>query len=160
MSILFTPKKLGPVEIQNRFIHSATYECMATETGHVTDELIRRYREIAKGGVGLVIPGYLYITPNGRAVKYQAGIHNDDVIGGLKELVDVVHDEGSKIALQVVHSGRQTTIRKTPLAPSGGSRDAVYMVKPKEMTEEEIWEVIKAFGAAASRGGRGTSINK
>ena len=163
MSILFTPKKLGPVEIQNRFIHSATCECMASENGHVTDELIRRYRKIAKGGVGLIIPGYLYITPNGRAVKYQTGIHNDDMIGGLKKLVDVVHDEGSKIAFQVVHSGRQTTVRKTPLAPSRGSRDAVYMVKPKEMTEEEIWEVIKAFGAAASRaseaGSDGIQIN-
>jgi len=157
MSILFTPKKLGAIEIRNRFIHSSTYECMATETGHVTDTLIRRYRKIAKGGVGLIIPGYLYITPEGRAVKYQTGIHNDDMIGGLKELVDAVHDEGGKIAFQLVHAGRQTMINRNPMAPSQGPRDAVYMVKPKEMTEEEIQEVIKAFGVAAFRANKAGS---
>jgi 2,4-dienoyl-CoA reductase-like NADH-dependent reductase (Old Yellow Enzyme family) len=65
-----------------------------------------------------------------------------------------VHDEGSKIAFQLSHSGRQTTkdcIMQTPIAPSKGPRDNIYMVKPREMTEEEIQEVIKAFGAAALR---------
>lgn len=154
MSALFTPKKIGEMEIQNRFVHSATYECMASDDGQVTDKLIRRYSKIAKGGAGLIIPGYLYITPNGRAVKYQTGIHNDDMIEGLKKLVDVVHDEGSKIAFQLVHSGRQTakdSIRQTPIAPSKGPKDNIYMVKPKEMTEEQIQEVIKAFGVAAFR---------
>lgn len=154
MSVLFTPKKIGEMEIKNRFVHSATYECMANDSGEVTDKLIKRYGQIAKGGAGLIIPGYLYIAPNGRAQKYQTGIHNDDMIEGLKKLVDVVHDEGSKIAFQLVHSGRQTSkdsMRQTPMAPSKGPRDMIYMVKPREMTEEEIEEVIKAFGVAAFR---------
>jgi len=154
MSVLFTPKKIGKMEIQNRFVHSATYECMADINGEVTDKLIKRYRRIVKGGVGLIIPGYLFIMPNGRAVHYQTGIYNDDMIEGLKKLVDVVHNEGGKIAFQLAHSGRQTTkdsIGQTPLAPSKGSMDSIYMVKPKEMMEEEIQEVISAFGAAAFR---------
>ena len=166
MSALFTPKKIGEMEIKNRFVHSATYECMASDDGQVTDKLIRRYSKIAKGGAGLIIPGYLYITPNGRAVQYQTGIQNDDMIEGLKKLVDVVHDEGNKIVFQLVHSGRQTTkdaIGQTPLAPSKGSRDNIYMVKYGEMTEEQIQEVIKAFGVAAIRaseaGADGVQIN-
>jgi 2,4-dienoyl-CoA reductase-like NADH-dependent reductase (Old Yellow Enzyme family) len=154
MPTLFTPKKIGKMEIENRFVHSATYECMADHNGKVTDKLIKRYKQIAKGGAGLIIPGYLYIMPNGRAMHYQTGIYNDDMIEGLKKLVDVVHNEGSKIAFQLAHSGRQTTkdkIGQTPLAPSRGPRDSIYMVKPKEMTEEEIHEVISAFGAAAFR---------
>ena len=154
MSALFTPKIIGEMEIKNRFVHSATYECMASDDGQVTDKLIRRYSKIAKGGAGLIIPGYLYITPNGRGEKYQTGIYNDDMIEGLKRLVDVVHDEGSKIVFQLVHSGRQTTkdsIGQTPLAPTKGSRGNIYMVKPKEMAEEEIQGVIKAFGIAAIR---------
>ena len=86
------------MEIQNRFVHSATYESMARNDGRVTDKLIGRYRKIAKGGAGLIIPGYLYVTTNGRAVKYQTGIHSDDMIEGLQRLVDVVQDEGSKIS--------------------------------------------------------------
>jgi len=50
MSIAFTPMKLGDMEVENRFVHSATYECMAQETGEVTDELVKRYRTLAKGG--------------------------------------------------------------------------------------------------------------
>ena len=142
------------MEIQNRFVHSATYECMADINGEVTDKLIKRYRQIVKGGVGLIIPGYLFIMPNGRAVHYQTGIYNDDMIEGLKKLVDAVHNEGGKIAFQLAHSGRQTTkdaIGQTPLAPSKGPMDSIYMVKPKEMMEEEIQEVISAFGTAAFR---------
>ena len=87
MFALFTPRKIGKMEIQNRFVHSATYECMASDNGEVTDKLIKRYTQIAKGGAGLIIPGYLYVSSNGQCTKYQTGIHNDDMIKGLKNLV-------------------------------------------------------------------------
>jgi len=154
MSKLFMPIKIGKMDIKNRFVHSATYECMASGEGKVTDKLIKRYAQIAKGGAGLIIPGYMFILPNGRAMKNQTGIHTDEMIEGLKSLVDAIHNEGSKVAFQIVHSGRQTSknsIGQTPLAPSKGPRDNIYMSKPKEMTENEISEIIKAFGAAASR---------
>jgi 2,4-dienoyl-CoA reductase-like NADH-dependent reductase (Old Yellow Enzyme family) len=157
MSNLFTSRKIGQKEIQNRFVHSATYECMASDNGEVTDTLVKRYSQIAKGGVGLIIPGYLYVMPTGKCTKQQIGIHNDDMIKGLKDLANVVHDQGSKIAFQLVHSGRQTTkeiIGQTPTGPSEGPRDNIYMVKPKEMREEEIQKIIKAFGAAALRAGK------
>ncbi len=57
MSNLFTTKMIGNIEIKNRFVHSATYECMADNNGEVTDKLIKRYSKLAKGGVGLIIPG-------------------------------------------------------------------------------------------------------
>lgn len=41
MPLVFTPHKIGDLEIKNRFVHSATYECMATATGEVIDELIK-----------------------------------------------------------------------------------------------------------------------
>ncbi|NNK85003.1 MAG: NADH:flavin oxidoreductase [Desulfobacterales bacterium] len=151
---LFTTKMIGDIEIKNRFVHSATYECMADNNGEVTDKLIKRYSKLAKGGAGLIIPGYCYVIPNGRAMNYQTGIHNDKMIAGLTKLVDVIHTEGSKIAFQLAHSGRQTTkdtIGQTQIAPSKGSMDTIYMAKPKEMKEKDIQEVIKAFGAAASR---------
>jgi 2,4-dienoyl-CoA reductase-like NADH-dependent reductase (Old Yellow Enzyme family) len=154
VSELFSPKKIGKKEIKNRFVHSATYESMASDNGAVTDKLIKRYNRLAKGGVGLIIPGYLFVMSNGRSMKFQTGIHNDNMIEGLKKLVEVVHGKGSKIAFQLAHSGRQTTkdtIGQTPISPSRGPRDNIYRVKPIEMTELEIQEIIKAFGAAAFR---------
>jgi 2,4-dienoyl-CoA reductase-like NADH-dependent reductase (Old Yellow Enzyme family) len=127
---------------------------MANDNGEVTGELKKRYRRIAKGGAGLIIPGYLFIMENGRSMPHQTGIHQDNMIDGLKALASEIHDNGSKVAFQIAHCGRQTSkkyIKQNPIAPSKGPRDTTYMVKPKEMTEEDIRIVIKAFGAAASR---------
>jgi 2,4-dienoyl-CoA reductase-like NADH-dependent reductase (Old Yellow Enzyme family) len=154
MSILFEPLNLGDVQIKNRFVQSATFESMATERGEVTDSLIRRYRKLAKGEVGLCIPGYMYVHPLGRAMKYQTGLHDDGMIPSLKRFTDAVHEEGGTIAFQLVHAGRQTTkqlIGQTPLGPSAKGRDPTYFVKPAVMTEEQIQESIHAFGQAARR---------
>ncbi|MGD9218785.1 MAG: NADH:flavin oxidoreductase [Desulfobacterales bacterium] len=154
MSLLFSPIKIGKVELPNRFLCSATYEVMAKETGEVSDELVKRYVKLAKGGVGLSVTGLMYVQSSGRGYKYQTGIHQDSMTDGLTELVDAVHQAGGKIAFQLAHSGRQTTkgmIGQTPLAPSSRGRDPLNFVKPKEMTETEILETIRAFGAAAKR---------
>ncbi len=82
MSALFTPINIGNVGIPNRFVTSATHECMAMETGEVSDELIKRYERLAKGGVGLAITGLMFVHTSGRGFKYQAGIHHDSMIQG------------------------------------------------------------------------------
>jgi 2,4-dienoyl-CoA reductase-like NADH-dependent reductase (Old Yellow Enzyme family) len=154
VSILFTPIDLGNVQVKNRFVQSATYEVMAKETGEVSDKLIKRYQRLAKGEVGLIIPGYMYVHPLGRSYKYQTGIHNDNMIPGLMKLVEAVHQEGGKIAFQLAHAGRQTTksmIGQTPLGPSSKGRNPITFVKPEEMSEDQIEEVIQAFGIAAGR---------
>lgn len=154
MSILFTPINLGNIQIKNRFIQSATYEVMAAETGEVSDKLIKRYQRLAKGEVGLIIPGYMYVHPLGRSYKHQTGIHNDAMIPGLRRLVETVHKEGAKIVFQLAHAGRQTTksmIGETPLGPSSSGRNPITFIKPKEMRADQIEEVIQAFALATNR---------
>ena len=48
---------------------------MATETGEVTDELIKMYTKLAKGDVGLIIPGYMFVHHRCRGMKYQTGTY-------------------------------------------------------------------------------------
>lgn len=154
MSILFSPIKIGSMEVANRFVQSATYEAMATENGEVTDELINRYSNLAKAGTGLIIPGYLYVHPLGRGMPKQTSIHRDEMIPGLKKLVEAVHQHGGRIALQLAHGGMQTSkaiIGQAPLAPSGGLRNPMTFDKCKEMTQAEIEETIYAFSQAARR---------
>ena len=154
MSVLFTPINLGNVQIKNRFIHSATYEVMSLETGEVSDKLVKRYQNLARGEVGLIIPGNMFVHPLGRAYLYHTGIHTDNMIPGLRKLVEAVHQEGGKIAFQLNHAGRQTTkalIGQIPLGPSGKGMDPVNFVKPKEMNSDQIQDVIRAFGYAAKR---------
>jgi 2,4-dienoyl-CoA reductase-like NADH-dependent reductase (Old Yellow Enzyme family) len=154
MSVLFEPIQLGNLHIKNRFVCSATYESMAQETGEVTEKIVKRYRNLAKGNVGLIITGYMYVHPLGRAFKYQTGIHRDEMIPGLKKVVQGVHKEGGKIVFQIAHAGRQTTknmVGQTPIGPSSIGRDPTHFVKPKRMEEKQIQEVIQAFRKAVRR---------
>jgi 2,4-dienoyl-CoA reductase-like NADH-dependent reductase (Old Yellow Enzyme family) len=152
--MLFKSKTIGDLKIDNRFVHSATYEAVSKETGEVSDELVKRYERLARGGVGLIITGHMFVSPEGRSKKYQTGIHTDDKIAGLKKLAATVHAENGKIIFQLNHAGQQTTrevIGRTPVGPSSKRRDPLYFVKPREMTEEDIQKTIKAFAAAADR---------
>jgi 2,4-dienoyl-CoA reductase-like NADH-dependent reductase (Old Yellow Enzyme family) len=154
MSVVFEPHKIGKLEVKNRFVHSATYECMAEETGKVTDKLIKRYSKLAQGEIGLITPGHLFIHTRGHAMKYQTGIHRDEMIAGLKELTGAVHQNGGKIMFQLAHGGRQVPkklIGEAPLAPSSKGRDPVSLSKAKKMDESEIQEVIKSFAEASRR---------
>jgi len=132
MASVFSAINYGGVAIKNRFVHSATYEAMASETGEVTEKLVNRYRILAKGDIGLIIPGHIFIHPHGRAGKYQMGIHSDEMVPGLKRLVHAVHEGGSKIFLQLSHAGRQTKkslIGRRPMGPSSFDRDPLNQVK-------------------------------
>ena len=154
MSILFTPYCINKMEVKNRFVHSATQECMSGDNGEVTDRLIERYADLGKGETGLIIPGDVYVEPLGRSRLHQTGIQSDEMIPGLRKLVDAVHREGARIVLQLAHAGRQTTreaIGRVPSGPSAVGRDPIHFFVPKEMGEEDIQRVIQAFGAAARR---------
>jgi 2,4-dienoyl-CoA reductase-like NADH-dependent reductase (Old Yellow Enzyme family) len=154
MSTLFQPVSLGRMEIKNRFVRSATFESMATERGKVTEDLVRLYRNLAKGEVGLIVSGYMYVHPLGRAMLHQTGIHNDEMTAGLSRLCSAVHEEGGRIAFQLNHAGRQTKkalIGRNPLAPSARGRDPTFFVKPAAMSEEQIVGTIEAFAQAARR---------
>jgi 2,4-dienoyl-CoA reductase-like NADH-dependent reductase (Old Yellow Enzyme family) len=154
MSKIFSPAPLGPLTLRNRLIHSATFECMATDDGLITEPLIKRYVNLARGEVGLIIPGYLYVDPSGKAIRGQAGISDDSHLPGLTRLVDAVHEAGGLIAFQIVHGGRQSPaklIGRAPLAPSRFGRDPVSLNKPTAATESEIQHVIDSFKRAAER---------
>ncbi|MFH1980303.1 MAG: NADH:flavin oxidoreductase [Pseudomonadota bacterium] len=154
MSPMFQPITLGAVTVKNRFVHSATHEAMAADDGAVTEEMIKRYRRLAKGDIGLIIPGHLFVHPLGKAHEKQGGIHSDVMISGLKNLVDAVHAHDGIIAFQLAHGGSQCTrktLGQTPLAPSGNRRDPVSLNKPVQMSEHQILETIAAFASAAKR---------
>jgi len=152
-SILFTPIKIGPVEILNRFVRSATHDFMAENDGSITDRQILLYKHLAKGEVGLIITGHAYVNLQGKASPYQTGIHDDNLIKGLKKITEAVHAYPSRIFLQLSHAGRQTKPKLcqcTPLAPSA-VYEPIFKVMPKEMNPEEIHQVIDDFIMAGRR---------
>jgi len=153
--LLYEPVTIKNMSLANRLVRSATYEGLAAEDGSVTDELIDLHTTLARGGVGLIIVGYANVQENGHCMPRQAAVHSDDNIPGLRRLVDAVHREGGKIALEIAHSGRQTTPAlvggETPMAPSAMEADPFFHTTPRAMTTGEIRETVDAFAAAAVR---------
>jgi len=154
MSILFQPVKIGNMTVKNRFVRSATAERAVDERGFVTDEMFDVYRQLAEGGVGLLITGHAYVHEGGRASLTQAAIHKDEYIPRLTELVDATHSvaEECKIVIQITHGGRQVSTDSVidPIAPSAVT-DNDTGITPREMTEAEIEVCIDAFAQAARR---------
>ncbi|MGA2959980.1 MAG: NADH:flavin oxidoreductase, partial [Thermodesulfobacteriota bacterium] len=104
--------------------------------------------------VGQAVGHVTIIRPDGKSpfVGMQ-GIHTDDHISRYRELVQSVHENGARIAMQIAHCGRQTTREAIGIEPMGPSavKEKSLFVKPREMTEEDIERVIEAFVQAARR---------
>ncbi|MFC2031286.1 NADH:flavin oxidoreductase, partial [Chloroflexota bacterium] len=75
---LFSPIEIGSVRLDNRLVRSATAECLVTEPlGRATPALASLYRELAEGGVGLIVTGHAYVHPQGRAHPEMLSVHCD-----------------------------------------------------------------------------------
>jgi 2,4-dienoyl-CoA reductase-like NADH-dependent reductase (Old Yellow Enzyme family) len=150
-SALFQPGRIGALGLPNRIVRAGTSETMATDHGAVTDELVRLYEDLARGGVGLVLTGHLYCSPRGQYARRQTGIYEDGLIAGLSRIVQAVRRHGGRVFAQLAHAGSQSRVRTgAPLAPSSVP-NALTGREVGEAGEEEIAEAIDRFGAAARR---------
>jgi 2,4-dienoyl-CoA reductase-like NADH-dependent reductase (Old Yellow Enzyme family) len=152
-SVLFTPLRIGPVTIPNRFVRSATHDFMAEEDGSVTERHLTLFNKLAEGEVGLIITGHAYVNPAGKASPRQVGVHEDRMVEGLSRIPQAVHDFPSRVFLQIAHAGRQTKEKIcgcTPLAPSA-VYEPVFKVMPRAMTKEEVKTTIDEFVQAGRR---------
>ncbi|MFX1390470.1 MAG: NADH:flavin oxidoreductase [Promethearchaeota archaeon] len=152
LETLFSPEKIGNVQIKNRIIRSATFMGSAEKYGYVSDKLIQIYDNLANGGTGLVISGFTAVDPGGTASPYQACLYDDSFIPGQKKLVDKVHDyDNVKIAIQIAHTGRQGYHPKFhPVAPSPVPFKMTGLT-PREIKNEEIQDLITKFVDAGYR---------
>jgi 2,4-dienoyl-CoA reductase-like NADH-dependent reductase (Old Yellow Enzyme family) len=76
-------------------------------------------KDLAHGGIGLIISGHAYILPEGQAGPWQVGIYKDDLIDGLREMTDAVHDSGGKIVAQLAHAGTHAAEQLSGHTPCG-----------------------------------------
>jgi 2,4-dienoyl-CoA reductase-like NADH-dependent reductase (Old Yellow Enzyme family) len=121
MDTLFSSNDLAGISLRNRFVRSATFEGMADETGLVKPELIENVKELAQGGIGLIITGHTYYSDIGKASRWKVAIDSDDCISGLHKMTVAAHTNGSKIILQLGHAGALADpklINTMPLGPS------------------------------------------
>jgi 2,4-dienoyl-CoA reductase-like NADH-dependent reductase (Old Yellow Enzyme family) len=149
---VFERTRINNIELENRFVRSATWEGLATDDGVVTDRLIDISVQLAKGGVGLIITGHGYVLPEGQASLRQLAIYDDRFIAGLAAMVDAVHAAGGKIVMQISHAGCRADLGLTGMEAIGpSSMGGEAGLTCREMTNEDIAHVTRAFALAASR---------
>jgi len=117
---LSTPIEIRGFRIRNRIVLPPMATELATEDGKVTPELIKHYDERSRGP-GLVIVEHSYIAKNGKASPKQLGIHNDELIDGLRNLAETIKGNGAIALIQLNHAGGRALsliIGEKPIAPS------------------------------------------
>ena len=65
----------------------------------------------------MIISSHAYVNPTGQAGIRQLGIYDDRLIVSYKKMVEKVHNEGSKIILQITHAGCQAPIQLVKSKP-------------------------------------------
>ena len=152
MNTLFDKTKINSMELRNRFVRSATWEGMCDENGRPGSRLVECFRDLARGGVGLIVTGYAFVLRDGKQTRGSIGAHRDDFETEMKALSSAVHQEGGKLCMQLVHTGGQARVLAEGrlIAPSAVAAEE-YSGMPHEMTQEDIADVINAFAASAKR---------
>lgn len=151
--LIFSPFTVGGLRLKNRILMAAMGNNFSHPQGTVSDRAIAYYRERAKGGTGLIITEATPVSLSGRHRGRGLCAYDDSFLPGLRRLAASVHDHGSAIALQLHHAGRLADPDITgspPLAPSPIPRAPGAPV-PKELSQDEIQEIIIQLGQAARR---------
>jgi 2,4-dienoyl-CoA reductase-like NADH-dependent reductase (Old Yellow Enzyme family) len=152
MSAVFEEASIGSMVLKNRFVRSATWEGMATDEGAGTARLIELMAQLADGGVGLIISGHAYVRREGQAGPKQMGIYDDKLLPGLTRMASAVHARNGRIIVQLAHAGCLAATGLSGLPAKGPSaREGGKAPGCREMTKDEIAEVIAGFAAGALR---------
>ena len=140
------------MELRNRVVMPPMVTRYASDDGYVTERTKNYYEARARSGVALIIVEATYIHRRGWAFANQLGISDDKFIPGMSELVQAVHRHGAKIAIQLHHGGREGNSKLNGMQPVSASPLAGLVGEiPKELTTDEIAEIVTFFAQAARR---------
>ncbi|MEX2320863.1 MAG: NADPH-dependent 2,4-dienoyl-CoA reductase, partial [Saccharospirillum sp.] len=143
---LFTPLDVGPFTLKNRFLMGSMHTGLE-EAKQGFERMAAFYAERARGGVALIVTGG--IAPNDEGVTYPgaAKLTSEDEVASHQQITRAVQEEGGRICLQILHTGRYayvpTNVSASPLqAP-------INPFKPRELTPEDIEQTIADFARCA-----------
>jgi N-ethylmaleimide reductase len=157
---LFTPEKVGTLELKNRVVMAPMTRCRAI--GNVPNKLMAEYYK-QRSGAGLIITEGTSPSPNGLGYARIPGIFSKPQVEGWKKITSAVHNRGGKIVAQLMHSGRISHSLNMPegsqiLAPSAVKAagqmwtDAKMLQDfpvPKAMTVEDLSNTKAEYVTAA-----------
>ena len=147
-SAIFTPCKIGPVELRNRVIRSAAFENMAYGNSPSQD-LFNYHTAVAKGGVGMTTVAYAAVNRSGLSFDGQLWMRKE-IVPELRKMTDAIHSYGAKVSIQLGHCGNMThraTCGCTPVGASSGF-NLYSPTWARALKKDEILSLVEDFGTA------------
>lgn len=163
---LFQPIQLGNIELKNRIVMPPMTRSRATQPGNSANEMMATYYA-QRASAGLIVAEGTQISPLGQGYAWTPGIYSEEQIAGWKKVTDAVHEKDGVIFAQLWHVGRVTHPDniggEQPISSSAmkaenvkvfidngtDEPDFVDVVEPREMTKEDIKEVVEQYRQAA-----------
>jgi len=154
MAHLLNPLQIGSIQLSNRLVMPPMATSKALPNGEVSQEILDYYADKSQGGyISLIIIEHSFVQLNGKASAQQLSIADDSMISRLRELATIIQNNGSKAMMQINHAGSAASydiINTTPVAPSAIANPRKGSL-PRELTRQELTELIDAFHHAARR---------
>lgn len=155
MSHLLEPLSRGRLHLKNRLVMPPMATSKALPDGSMSDGLLGYYDEKSRGGaIGLIVTEHCYVTRQGMNRVGQPSIADDGTIDGWRRLVEVIHGNGSKVAMQINHAGAASSAAATGfdvVGPSDVPSPTGPGETPRPLTRDEIAAIVAQFAAAARR---------
>ncbi|WP_110027086.1 NADPH-dependent 2,4-dienoyl-CoA reductase [Mangrovibacter plantisponsor] len=143
---LLSPLNLGFTTLKNRVLMGSMHTGLE-EHPNGPERLAAFYAERAKHGVALIVTGGVAPCPSGVAMAQGATLDTEQHLRAHQVITDAVHQQGGKIALQILHTGRYS-YQPHPVAPSA-IQAPINRFKPHALTHEEILALIDDFARCA-----------
>src|SRR5262249_55207680 len=156
---LFTPYRLGDLELNNRFVMSPMTRSRAVDA-NVSNPLAATYYA-QRASAGLIVTEATQVSPQGVGYIRTPGIHSPEQVAGWKAVTDAVHRAGGTIFAQLWHVGRVSHPDfhggELPVAPSAIAADGevfttngkTRIVAPRALETDEIPGIVVQFRQAA-----------
>ncbi|HKJ96388.1 MAG TPA: NADH:flavin oxidoreductase, partial [Thermoplasmataceae archaeon] len=142
--------RIGNLTIKNRIVMAPMISNLGNPDGSTNNNHIAYLEERAKGGAGLIITEYTYIDRiNSRGSRNQLGMYSTNLVPKLKRLTERVHGHGSRIFMQLVHAGGKASSSINGVEPMAPSAVDYIGHTPREMSGDDIENVIESFTKAA-----------
>ena len=150
---LLQPRTLNSsINVRNPIVMSPMTTFSGNPNGTVSEAELSYYKSRSKG-VGIVITAATYVRPSGKGFLGQFASYNNSFLPGLKKLAQTIKGEGALAILQIFHGGRMAIPTEIPtgqtISASSVKPERPGAMTPREMSEAEIQDTIKAFGEAS-----------
>ncbi len=151
---LFSPLRIGPVQIRNRIVSSG-YDTVMVDHGNITDQMIAYHAARAEGGAGLIVVQVAGVHESARYTSHVLMAVDDSCLPGYTRLAQAVHAHGTVLFGQLFHPGREVMESTDGSAPVAVAPSAVpnerFHVMPRALRTAEIAEIVTGYGDAAAR---------